>query len=59
MIEIIRGLNRSDVGICNDCQDRNEVKVNEISLKSMRFRLCDSCLSELEEALEGGKNAGK
>lgn len=53
-IKITRNLDRSDVGICNDCFDPLTPTVNEIKFVTMRFRLCNSCLSELEKALKGG-----
>lgn len=59
MIAITRGLDGGDVGTCNDCQDRNKIMINKINFKTMRFNLCNDCLSELEKALMGGKNAGK
>ena len=45
-------------GSCNACQERINVTVLEVSLKTLGFRLCRACAQELlvrlREALRGG-----
>lgn len=39
-------------GYCNACTNRNIVKVFEITLRSLSFRLCNSCKDKLLEKLK-------
>lgn len=39
-------------GYCNACTNRDIVKIFEITLRSLSFRLCNSCKNKLLEKLK-------